>query len=196
LVENDLNETLGVNTPLGFRETVYMPYGYDDEDAKGNPVRRMHYFRLDGSPVDWDRDGVQDRSGPEVSNNDLNYAGPDAPVGGLNTPEPNQVLASYNDWASIQLAIPGAQALAGAQLPQHEPPPAPVLVAWLNANIPNICHADIVPNGTVDADDLVAVVLAWGCTNPPGPCPADINNSGVVDADDLVAVILAWGDCP
>jgi hypothetical protein len=52
---------------------------------------------------------------------------------------------------------------------------------------------DVNGDGTVDADDLVAVVLAWGdCPAPPSACPADVNGSGSVDADDLVMVILLW----
>ncbi len=58
-----------------------------------------------------------------------------------------------------------------------------------------VCLADINGSGTVDVDDLIAVILSWGCTNPPGPCPADVNASGVVDVDDLIAVILGWGAC-
>ncbi|MHC5001656.1 MAG: hypothetical protein ACYTJ0_00895 [Planctomycetota bacterium] len=55
------------------------------------------------------------------------------------------------------------------------------------------CPADVDASGTVDVDDLIAVVLAWGpCT---GGCPADVIVSGVVDVDDLLAVILGWGPC-
>ena len=48
-------------------------------------------------------------------------------------------------------------------------------------------------DGTVDADDLVAVILAWGtCPVPPAACTADVDHNGQVDADDLVLVILHW----
>lgn len=57
------------------------------------------------------------------------------------------------------------------------------------------CDADIDMTGSVDVDDLVAVILAWGPCPPDLPCPADIDGSTVVDVDDLVAVILAWGPC-
>jgi hypothetical protein len=55
-------------------------------------------------------------------------------------------------------------------------------------------------NGTVDVDDLIAVILSWGrCPPPPSGCPADIAPTpanGEVDVDDLIAVILGWGPCP
>jgi hypothetical protein len=66
------------------------------------------------------------------------------------------------------------------------------------------CPEDIDGNGTVDVDDLIAVVLGWGpCpgTCPPH-CPPDIAPIGPpqgncsVDVDDLIAVILGWGPCP
>ena len=206
LVESDLDEALGVNAPAGFgSDTVYMPYGYDEEDAKGNLVRRMQYFRLDGSPVDWDRDGLLDRTGPEVTNNDLNYAGPTAPVGGLNTPGPDEVLAGFDDWAHVELPIPGGAALAGAQLPGNEPPPAPVVIAWLNANVPQPCPADIAPapmgDQEVNVNDLLAVITAWGpCPAPcPPRCAADIapipSGDCAVNVNDLLAVITSWGAC-
>jgi predicted outer membrane repeat protein len=58
------------------------------------------------------------------------------------------------------------------------------------------CPVDINNSGSVDVDDLIAVILSWGCVNPPGPCDADVDGSGTVDVDDLIAVILAWGPCP
>jgi hypothetical protein len=49
---------------------------------------------------------------------------------------------------------------------------------------------DVDGNGSVDVDDLVAVILAWGdCPC----CAADVDFNDVVNVDDLVAVILTWG---
>jgi hypothetical protein len=53
-------------------------------------------------------------------------------------------------------------------------------------------------DGSVNVDDLIAVILAWGpCPPGPAPCPADIEpfpgGDGDVDVDDLIAVILNWG---
>ncbi len=61
------------------------------------------------------------------------------------------------------------------------------------------CPGDITPpggNGTVNIDDLVAVLNAFGSC--PG-CPEDITppgGNGVVNIDDLVAVLNAFGACP
>jgi hypothetical protein len=69
--------------------------------------------------------------------------------------------------------------------------------ATLLRNLLEACIGDTNHSGTVDVDDLVAIILAWGrCPTPPTPCPADTNNSGSVDVDDLVNVILHWGACP
>ena len=70
------------------------------------------------------------------------------------------------------------------------------------------CAADIAPpagDGTVNVDDLLAVINSWGpCPAPPAPgsCPADIappgppHGNGVVNVDDLLAIINGWGPCP
>ena len=65
------------------------------------------------------------------------------------------------------------------------------------------CVGDITPaggNGTVNIDDLVAVLNAFGaCPAPPATCDADITpagGNGVVNIDDLVAVLNAFGLCP
>ena len=61
------------------------------------------------------------------------------------------------------------------------------------------CPGDITPvggNGTVNIDDLVAVLNAFG---PCLGCAADITppgGNGVVNIDDLVAVLNAFGACP
>jgi hypothetical protein len=52
-------------------------------------------------------------------------------------------------------------------------------------NIPG----DVDGNGSVDIDDLLAVINAWG--NCPG-CQADLTGNGVVDIDDLLQVINGW----
>jgi hypothetical protein len=49
--------------------------------------------------------------------------------------------------------------------------------------------ADVNGDGTVDVQDLVAVIMAWGpCTG----CPEDGNGDGQVDVLDLVEVILNY----
>jgi len=64
-----------------------------------------------------------------------------------------------------------------------------------------LCQADIVVNGVVNVDDLLAVINAWGPCGNPNNCPADIAPAGppvgndIVNVDDLLAVINAWGTC-
>jgi hypothetical protein len=53
---------------------------------------------------------------------------------------------------------------------------------------------DITGDGTVNIDDLLAVIAAWGpCPAPPVTCPADIAPDGAVNIDDLLRVISSWG---
>jgi enediyne biosynthesis protein E4 len=65
----------------------------------------------------------------------------------------------------------------------------PVMNAFLTINAP--IPADINANGSVNVDDLLAVINAWGPC--PGVCAADTNASGAVDVDDLLEVINNWG---
>jgi hypothetical protein len=55
------------------------------------------------------------------------------------------------------------------------------------------CPADIDNSGSVDVNDLLAVIGAWGAT---GANPADITGDQVVDVNDLLAVVGGWGACP
>jgi len=65
--------------------------------------------------------------------------------------------------------------------------------------IPVPCPADIIGNGVVNVDDLLAVINGWGACNDPRNCPADIappRGNDTVNVDDLLAVINGWGACP
>jgi len=57
------------------------------------------------------------------------------------------------------------------------------------------CSGDINNDGSVDVDDLLAVINAWG--DCPPPCSADVApppaGDGVVNVDDLLLVINHWG---
>lgn len=68
-------------------------------------------------------------------------------------------------------------------------------LAWAESNLlANPCPADIDSSGTVDFDDLLALLTSWGdCAAPP--CPADLDQSGSVDFSDLLALLAAYGDC-
>jgi len=73
-----------------------------------------------------------------------------------------------------------------------------LLFASVPAPCEDACLADIAPpegNGTVDVDDLLAVLSMWG---PCGGCSSDIapiGGNGFVNVDDLLAVINGWGPC-
>jgi hypothetical protein len=60
------------------------------------------------------------------------------------------------------------------------------------------CPADVTGNGSVNVQDLLAVISAWGVC--PGQCPpycaADVSHDCTVNIQDLLAVIAAWGACP
>jgi hypothetical protein len=62
------------------------------------------------------------------------------------------------------------------------------------------CIEDITENGTVDVEDLLAVITAWGSCPQPSvpPCPANVaqfQSFFQVNVEDLLAVIEAWGPC-
>jgi hypothetical protein len=71
---------------------------------------------------------------------------------------------------------------------------ADLVILMRNSGIANA--GDATGNGTVDVDDLIAVILAWGPCATYAPCPADVspwpNGDDEVDVDDLIAVILNW----
>ncbi len=65
--------------------------------------------------------------------------------------------------------------------------------------VPNACDtcegslADLNNDGTVDAEDLSALLGSWGpCPSDP-ECPADLNGDRQVNPVDLSAVLGAWG---
>lgn len=77
--------------------------------------------------------------------------------------------------------------LVGANITGNFAEPAAVSAA-------ESCAADCAEpcNGTVDVNDLLAVLATWGDFG--NPC--DVDGSGVVDVNDLLAVLAAWGPCP
>jgi hypothetical protein len=55
------------------------------------------------------------------------------------------------------------------------------------------CAGDVNGDGTVNVNDLLAVISSWGPGG--GGTPADQNGDGTVDVDDLLIVIGGWGAC-
>ncbi len=57
----------------------------------------------------------------------------------------------------------------------------------------NDCPADVDGNGTVNVDDLLAVISTFG---QDCDCPEDITDDGVVDVNDILELLGAFGmDC-
>jgi len=65
---------------------------------------------------------------------------------------------------------------------------------WAQQNLPNpTCAADFNHDGTVNVNDLLAVIADWGAA----ACnPTDLNGDGAVNVSDLLQVIGSWGSCP
>ena len=55
------------------------------------------------------------------------------------------------------------------------------------------CEGDIDGNGSVDVDDMLALLNSWG---PCSGCAADFDASGEVEVNDMLALLAAWGVCP
>ncbi|MHC4989846.1 MAG: FG-GAP-like repeat-containing protein [Planctomycetota bacterium] len=54
------------------------------------------------------------------------------------------------------------------------------------------CPGDLDDSGTIDVNDLLAVILAWG--NAGGP--EDIDQDGIVGVNELIILVLGFGTCP
>lgn len=55
------------------------------------------------------------------------------------------------------------------------------------------CPEDLDQSGSVDFNDLLAILGAWG---PCEGCPEDLNDDGVISFGDILALLGAWGPCP
>ena len=62
-----------------------------------------------------------------------------------------------------------------------------------SGNDSDTCAGDIDGNGSVDVDDMLAVLNTWG---PCSGCAADLDASGEVEVNDMLLLLAAWGDCP
>jgi hypothetical protein len=67
---------------------------------------------------------------------------------------------------------------------------SPALSVYMNETA-LACPSDVDGSGTVDVDDLLALIAGWGGNDPA----LDIDSSGTVDVDDLLILIGAWGPC-
>ena len=73
-----------------------------------------------------------------------------------------------------------------------------LIVISISCGPPPSCPGDATGNGTVDIDDIQAVVLDFGWTGTPGTAPngGDVDEDGDVDIDDVQEVVLNFGLCP
>jgi hypothetical protein len=125
---------------------------------------------------------------------------PSCPAPGGGPPPIGCAVAAGGQPASVTVVHPGGQSfIIRVGMPNGQQGES-----IIDITVACSCPEDIDGNGTVDVDDLIAVVLGWGpCpgTCPPH-CPPDIAPIGPpqgncsVDVDDLIAVILGWGPCP
>lgn len=61
--------------------------------------------------------------------------------------------------------------------------------AYVFADVATPCLADLVPDGSVGIQDLLALLAAWGT---PG---GDVNGDATTGILDLLALLAAWGPC-
>ncbi|MEE2908246.1 MAG: hypothetical protein VX527_10515 [Planctomycetota bacterium] len=50
-------------------------------------------------------------------------------------------------------------------------------------------------DGSVDVNDILAVIDAWGDCPPDDDCPEDVDDDGTVGVNDVLLVISEWGNC-
>jgi hypothetical protein len=56
------------------------------------------------------------------------------------------------------------------------------------------CPGEVVLDGVVDVDDLLAVIGAWGSSGGPADIAPSCEGDGTVNVNDMLAVINNWGD--
>ena len=70
------------------------------------------------------------------------------------------------------------------------------LIALHNVDVPICPGGDIDGNGTVDVDDLMALIGQWGNDCEGGEdCTGDLDGNLLINVDDLVLLIGVWGPC-
>ena len=62
--------------------------------------------------------------------------------------------------------------------------------------IPDECECpDTNGDGTINVNDILAVIGGWDDCVPDADCPADVDGDGTVGVNDLLLVIGEWGEC-
>ncbi len=88
----------------------------------------------------------------------------------------------------FSVALLGNDAIVGCPRMDTSPRTGRVL----SAPFIDPCPGDADASGTIDVDDILAVVSAWG---PCFGCAADVTHDGDVGADDVLLVLAGWGPC-
>ncbi len=216
--EEHLDELIGIGTPAGPYQSYVMPYGFNSEVIAGQPIRRIQYARLNGSPVDFGNvQGTEFLDGLFTLNviQDLNYI-PNNPVGLPGTESPGQLHRGWNDWEHVVLPLRttrGTNALA-VTYPTDEPTVQGR--DWMRQNFPLPCPgcpvacslSDVAgggatglqPDGVVDGNDFIAFINSFSTGDPAVDGLADVaggggnglSPDGIIDGSDFIAFINAF----
>ncbi len=185
LDENNLDETQPISNDLTHSTDVV---------PTGPPAARFVFEAgVNGSPIDWDRDGSATNTSA-VAN--VNYILPNLDTNGdgvINTQDtmPGEVLVGHDDWANINLAFTGCPnfeaGVSGYMVPSSRDMTYEELemISGIGA-----CEADLDGDGQVGSSDLAQLIGLWGQTG----VPADFDGGGV-GSSDLATLIGNWGPC-
>jgi hypothetical protein len=103
--------------------------------------------------------------------------------------------AAGSDQFGYSVALSGNTAIAGASKDDHAGGVDAGSAYTFDVACTG-CVGDIIGNGGVNVDDLLALINAWGpCAPIPAPCPADITGDDAVNIDDLLILIGAKARC-
>lgn len=199
LDEANLDEATGVRSSIPTVAALYrgffMPYGF------GSGPRRQDLVRLDGSPLDWNDNGVFPDEGAVQ---DLNYMGATSDgwiISSTTTPSPGQILEGHDDWSNIIYAVglfgDNADLSPIRREVPHElgpddfaefesivpPPPIPAFFARSDFNDDDLVDDVDFQLFAVNYDELIV---------PPANGVCDINGDDLVDDVDFTIFVVAY----
>ncbi len=168
---------------VGILSSVYpgvsMPYGTGPNNA-----RKERYARLNGTPVDWNGNGI--KGDPGTVEQDVNF------VSRL-PPSPGQVLKGHDDWQHLLLGI--GQGGDYADYTHDDIAPDEItaeLADQLQQDLLGECPADLTGDEVLDLFDFLAFVNAFNEQDPVGDCVYD----GVFDLFDFLCFVNRFnGGC-
>jgi probable HAF family extracellular repeat protein len=162
-------------------------------DMHGQPL--VSYLSLDPESV---ADFNLDCDEFDLVAGDINYLQGSALPGAV-LPSPDELLAGWNDWQHVVLAVSsGGGAFSGVVAPDEL---TEEQVATMDALFPtprDACAADLDGSGDVGFGDLLAVLSAWGACANIAACVGDVApdvGDGEVGFADLLEILADWGAC-